>query len=82
MPIRSLIFSAALLTVATPALAAEFYVATNPETRKCTVVEENPDGTATVMVGTQSYATEKEAKAAKKASDECKKMKKKDDSAS
>jgi len=45
------------------------------------VVEEKPDGTAMVMVGTDSYATEKEAKAAKKASTDCKKAKKKDDSA-
>jgi len=82
MPVRTLIISAALLTVATPALAAEFYVAKNSETGKCAVVEEKPDGTTMVMIGTESYATKPEAKKAKKAAAECAKMKKKDDSAS
>jgi uncharacterized protein (DUF2147 family) len=82
MPVRPLILSAALLMVVTPALAAEYYVGKNAETGKCSVVEEKPDGTAVVMVGTESYATEKEAKAAKKADAQCKKAKKKkDDSA-
>ena len=82
MPIKTLIISAALLIVATPALAAEFYIGKNSETGKCTVVEEKPDGTTMVMIGTESYATKQEAKTAKKASDECKKAKKEDDSAS
>jgi len=83
MTVRPLILSAVLLTVVTPALAAEYYVAKDSETGKCSVVEEKPDGTAMVMVGTDSYATEREAKAAKKADAQCKKTKKKkDDSAS
>jgi hypothetical protein len=76
-----LVVSAALIAVATPVLAAEYYVAKVTETGKCKVVSEKPDGTKLVMVGTQAYATEDEAKTAKKASAECGKGKKKDASA-
>src|SRR5262245_40784791 len=76
MPLRYLVVPVALIAVATPALAAEYYVAKSAETGKCAVVSEKPDGTKLVMVGTQAYATEKEAKTAKKASAECPKKKK------
>jgi hypothetical protein len=62
-----------LVAVAGPAFAAEFYVAQNPTTKKCKVVEAMPDGQTKIMVGTSSYATKAEAKAAKKAAAECKK---------
>jgi hypothetical protein len=75
MPLRYLVVSVTLIAVATPAFAAEYYVAKNAETGKCAVVSEKPDGTKLVMVGTQAYATEKEAKTAKKASAECPKKK-------
>ena len=63
--------------IATPALAAEFYVALNPETKKCKIVEEKPDGKTMVMIGTGPYATKEEAKAARKAATECPKKEKK-----
>ena len=47
--------------------ATEFWVAQDPATKKCKVVEEKPDGTTKIMIGTTSYATKDEAKAAKKA---------------
>ncbi len=81
MPLRYLVVSAVMIAVATPAFAAEYYVAKNPETGKCGVTQEKPDGTKLVMIGTEAYATEKEAKTAKKAAAECKKVKK-DQSAS
>jgi pyrroline-5-carboxylate reductase len=65
-----------LVAVAGPAFAAEFYVAQNPTTKKCKVVAAMPDGQTNIMVGTSSYATKAEAKAAKKAAKkagECKK---------
>jgi hypothetical protein len=66
--------AAALLSlIVTPALAAEYYVAQDPTTKKCKIVEERPDGQAMIMIGTTSYATKDEAKAARKASTECKK---------
>lgn len=63
---------AGLLTFAiSPALAAEYYVALNPTTKKCKILEEKPDGTTMIMLGTSSYATRDEAKAAKKTFAEC-----------
>ena len=75
---RYFVVAAVLLSVATPALAAEFYLAKDPTTQHCVISTERPDGTKLVMVGTQAYATKEEAKAAKeamKASGECKKKK-------
>jgi hypothetical protein len=64
-------FAAVLLIVATPALAAEFYVAQDPTTKKCKILEEKPDGKTWIMIGTASYPTKEEAKVAKKAAAEC-----------
>ena len=74
--IRLCVVAASLLILATsPVLAAEFYVAQDPSTKKCKTVETKPDGTTMTMVGTSSYATKAEAKAAKKAAAECQKPK-------
>jgi hypothetical protein len=62
-----------LMLAASPALAAEFFVAQDATSKKCNEVETKPDGTHQIMIGTQSYATKDEAKAAKKAAPECKK---------
>jgi hypothetical protein len=70
---KYVVTAALLIAVATPALAAEFYVGQDPTTKKCSVVTEKPDGQTMVMIGTQPYATRPEAKAAKKAAAECKK---------
>ena len=67
---------AVLLLIASPALAAEFYVVKDAANETCSITDQKPDGTKLVMVGTQAYATKEEAKAAKKAaraSGECKK---------
>lgn len=61
---------AAVLTLATPALAGEFYLAQDPESKKCKIVETKPDGTTKIQVG-EVYATREEAKAAKQALAEC-----------
>jgi septal ring-binding cell division protein DamX len=42
-----------------------FYVGKDPATNHCKVVHKKPDGKTTLMVGTSSYATEDEAKAAR-----------------
>ena len=70
------VVAAALLAISSPALAAEYYLAKDPTTQACSVTTEKPDGTKLVMVGTSAYATQEEAKAAKKAAKkagECKK---------
>ena len=68
---KSVVFAAVLIAIATPALAAEFYVGQDPESKRCKVVEEKPDGQTMIMIGTEAYATKEEAKAAKKAAAEC-----------
>ena len=59
------------------ALAAEeFYVVQNPKTGSCKISNKKDDG-MNIMIGTSSYPTAEEAKAAKKAAPECKEAKKK-----
>ena len=70
---RYAFLAAFLVAITTPALAAEFYLAQDPETKRCKVVPEKPDGQTMVMVGTEPYATKEDAKAARRASTECKK---------
>jgi S-adenosylmethionine:tRNA-ribosyltransferase-isomerase (queuine synthetase) len=72
--LKHVVVAAVLIAIATPALAAEFYIGLDPQTKKCKVVETKPDGQTMIMVGTTSYATKEEAKAAKKATAECKKQ--------
>jgi len=67
------VVAASLITFATPALAAEYYVVQNQTTKECEVGAYKPDGQTWVIVGTGAYATKDEAKAARKAAAECKK---------
>jgi hypothetical protein len=68
---KQVVFAAVLIAIATPALAAEFYVGQDPASKRCKVVEEKPDGQTWIMIGTEAYATKEEAKEAKKAAAEC-----------
>ena len=38
---------------ATPAFAAEYYVAQNNSTHKCSIVSKKPDGKTLIMLGTE-----------------------------
>ena len=60
---KLLIVAATLTTFVTPALAAEFYVAQDPETKKCKIVTEKPDGRTLIMIGTTSYPTYRDLQA-------------------
>jgi hypothetical protein len=61
----------------TAAVAAEeFYVVQNPKTKSCKVSNKKDDG-QNIMIGTSSYPTAEEAKAAKNAAPECKEEKEK-----
>jgi dihydrodipicolinate synthase/N-acetylneuraminate lyase len=65
---KCLIAVSLLVFIVSPALAAEYYVAHKPPKKEaCKIVDKKPDGKTMVMVGTSSYATRDEAKAAKKA---------------
>jgi hypothetical protein len=65
------LIAALIVFAVSPALAAEFYVAQNPNTKRCRVVENKPDGTKLMMVGTKSYPTLAEARVARRAASEC-----------
>jgi hypothetical protein len=62
-----------IAAVSTECLAAEeFYVFQDSETKKCKIATERPDGVKKIMIGTSSYTTREQAKAAKHAAPECK----------
>ena len=71
---RKYLLAAALVaTFAAPSFAAvTFYVQQDAKTHKCSVATTKPDGKATMMIGTASYATQAAADAAMKAAKECK----------
>ena len=71
--LKYVVVAVMLTAFATPALAEEWYVVQNSTTKKCDKTKKSPDGQSLVMVGTGSYATEDEAKAAMQAAPECKK---------
>lgn len=54
-----------LFATASPLLAAEFWVSQDPETKKCKIRDQMPDGKTRVMIGATSYPTRDEAKAAR-----------------
>ncbi len=70
-----------VLALATPALAAEFYVALDTSRKECRVVTERPDDRLTLlkddtspslkMVGSGAYKSETEAQKAMHAINEC-----------
>ena len=69
---KRIAIAAVLIAIATPALAAdEFFVGQDPESKRCKIVTEKPDGQTMIMIGTAAYPTREEAKAAKKAAAEC-----------
>lgn len=52
---------AALTAMTVPALAAEYYVVRDPDTKKCRVVESRPTDTKIVVVGDKAFVTKEEA---------------------
>jgi hypothetical protein len=56
-----------LLAIATPALAAEFYIVQDSATKKCTIVDKRPTVTTTTVVsGDRFYTTREGASTAMK----------------
>lgn len=59
--LKYILSGALLVAVVTPA-AADFYIVRSPQTKTCTVVEERPaDTTTMVVVGNTVYKTRAEA---------------------
>lgn len=65
---------AALLVAgfATPAFAAQYYVAQNNSTHKCSIVSHKPDGKTLTMLGADGFKTKSQAESALKGMSECK----------
>ena len=59
------------LALATPALAAQYYVALDSSTKQCQVVAQKPDGTTMKMVGSGAYKSEADAEKAIQSLTEC-----------
>ncbi len=69
----SMIAATLLVMTASPVLADAFFLVKDSSTNECKIVKEKPEDTAHVLVSETSFATKDEAKAAKKAAEECKK---------
>jgi hypothetical protein len=58
--------------LATPALAAQYFVAQNNSTHKCAIVAKKPTGKTLTMLGDEGFKTKSEAENALKGMSECK----------
>jgi hypothetical protein len=67
MRMKLLVAAAGFAALATPALAAEFYIVQDTATKRCTIVEQKPTTQTTVVVGNgKTYTTRQEAEGAMK----------------
>jgi hypothetical protein len=51
MRMKLLVAAAGFAALATPSLAAEFYIVQNTTTKRCTIVEQKPTSQTTAIVG-------------------------------
>jgi hypothetical protein len=68
---KYLMATAFVFALATPALAAPFYVALDLQTKQCHVLAQKPDGATMKMVGSGAYETQAEAQHAIGSLTEC-----------
>ena len=68
---RVMIAAALLVAFAASASAQEFYVVQNTQDKRCNVVKGKPDPQKYTQVDPKAYATEREAKEARKAVAAC-----------
>jgi hypothetical protein len=68
MSVKMIIVAAVALAIATPALAAEFYIVQDSATKHCTIVDKRPTSRTEVIVGEngKTYTTHEEADTAMK----------------
>ena len=57
---RYALFAAAVVAIATPALAAEWFIVRGPD-KQCRVVEKRPTEKTIVVIGDRAYVTREEA---------------------
>ena len=70
---KYLLLSALIVAFAVPASAANYYVAQNVKSQKCSVVTKTPNVKTATQIGPAAYKTKKAAQAAMKSATECKK---------
>ncbi len=58
--------------MASPAFAAEFYVAQSATTHKCSVTAKKPDGKSMMLISNETFKTKPDAMKAMKGMNECK----------
>jgi hypothetical protein len=67
MRMKLLVATAGFAALATPALAAEFYIVQDTTTKRCTIVEQKPTSQTTVVMGDgRTFTTRQEAEGAMK----------------
>jgi hypothetical protein len=67
MRMKLLVAAAGFAALATPALAAEFYIVQDTGTKRCTIVEQKPTSQTTVVVDNgRTFTTRQEAEGAMK----------------
>jgi len=67
MRMKLLVVAAGFAALATPALAAEFYIVQDTGTKRCTIVEQKPTSQTTVVVDNgRTFTTRQEAEGAMK----------------
>jgi hypothetical protein len=71
MTLKHILAGLALAALATPAVAAEFYVVQDTSTKRCTIVEQKPTTSTTVTVGGGMFSTRTEAETAMKRTEVC-----------
>jgi hypothetical protein len=56
--LKRIAIAAVLIAIATLALAEDFYVGQDPDSKRCKIVTEKPDGQTMIMIGTGAYPPE------------------------
>lgn len=67
------LIAALALATAAPSVAATYYVAQSSKTKHCLVTGRKPNGTTMTQVGTDTYTSKAEARAAMKSASDCSK---------
>lgn len=71
MKAKLAIAACSFAALATPALAAEFFVVQDPGTKRCTIVDQKPTTTTTTVIGNGTYTSRTEAETAMKSVQVC-----------
>ena len=58
---KRLVMTACAMAIATPVLAAEYYIVRDDKDKECRIVETKPTEKTVVVVGDRAYVTREEA---------------------